>query len=196
MKTHGRFIVIEGLDGIGKSTTIDRLCERLGAQTASSPTPFMNKIRKRFHDAEPDLRNQYYELCNAEFSDTVESMLEDGDVVCDRFVASTASFKLANRNCQWQEFQESLNNWKWPSTCRQPDIIIHLLLQEDERTRRILSRGELLDQQEARLLEDPSFRIRTLSVFNELCDVTIDITGLSTDQIVEKILLKIDDELV
>ena len=192
MKTHGRFIVIAGLDGIGSSTTIGRLCERLNAQTASSPTPFMNTIRERFHDAEPDLRNQYYELCNAEFSDTVERMLEGGDVVCDRFVASTASFKLANRNCPWQEFQESLNNWKWPSTCRQPDIIIHLLLQEDERTRRILSRGVPLDQQEARLLEDPSFRIRTLSVFNELCDVTIDITGLSTDQIVEKILFEIE----
>ena len=192
MNTHGRFIVIEGLDGIGKSTTIGRLCERLNAQTASSPTPLMNTIRERFHDAEPDLRNQYYELCNAEFSDAVERMLEGGDVVCDRFVASTASFKLANRNCLWQEFQESLNNWKWPSTCRHPDIIIHLLLQEDERTRRILSRGEPLDKQEARLLEDLSFRIRTLSVFNELCDVTIDITGLSTDQIVEKILLEIE----
>ena len=53
MKTHGRFIVIEGLDGIGKSTTIGRLCERLNAQTASSPTPLMNTIRERFHDAEP-----------------------------------------------------------------------------------------------------------------------------------------------
>ena len=51
MKTHGRFIVIEGLDGIGKSTTIGRLCERLDAQIASSPTPFMNTIRERFHDA-------------------------------------------------------------------------------------------------------------------------------------------------
>ena len=121
-------------------------------------------------------------------------MLQQGDVVCDRFVASTASFKLANRNCPWQEFQESLNNWKWPSTCRQPDIIIHLLLQEDERTRRILSRGEPLDQQEARLLEDPSFRIRTLAVFNELCDVTIDITGLSTDQIVKKIRFEIGND--
>ena len=194
MQTQGRFIVIEGLDGIGKSTTIGRLCEQLNAQTASSPTPFMGQIRERFHDAEPNLRNQYYELCNAEFSGTVENMLQQGDVVCDRFVASTASFKLANQECDWQEFQENLNKWCWPSTCRQPDIIIHLMLQEDHRTHRILSRGEPLDQQEARLLEDPSFRIRTLAVFNELCDVTIDITGLSTDQIVKKIRFEIGND--
>jgi hypothetical protein len=31
-------------------------------------------------------------------------------------------------------------------------------------------------------------------VFNELCDVTIDITGLSTDQIVEKILFEIEND--
>ena len=51
---------------------------------------------------------------------------------------------------------------------------------------------EKMLNEEARLLEDPSFRIRTLSVFNELCDVSIDITGLSTDQIVEKILFEIE----
>ena len=37
--------------------------------------PTHETIRERFHDAEPDLRNQYYELCNAEFSGTVERML-------------------------------------------------------------------------------------------------------------------------
>ena len=62
----------------------------------------MGQIRERFNDAEPDLRNKYYELCNAEFSGTVENMLQHVDVVCDRFVASTASFKLANQECDWQ----------------------------------------------------------------------------------------------
>lgn len=48
--------------------------------------------------------------------------------------------------------------------------------------------------QSARLLEDPSFPVRTLSGFNQLCDATIDITGLSTDQIVEKVLFEIKDD--
>ena len=88
-------IVLEGLDGVGKSTAARLLASQLQAVQLRTPPTSLLHVRSYF-DSRPELRAGFYETGNfiaaAEMSNALAS---SRSVVCDRFFASTRAYVLA-----------------------------------------------------------------------------------------------------
>lgn len=88
-----KWIVIEGLDGVGKSTVVQHL-QALLPSSVKSPNP-PTDIRKYF-DAfgQGTIRRSYYFLHNAIVKDfAVQKMNEGVNVITDRYLASTLAYR-------------------------------------------------------------------------------------------------------
>ena len=181
------FIVIEGLDGVGKSTAVQGVADMLGGRVCSSPSENMKALKHIFHEADVGLRTQYYELCNAEFSSSLPTLLSHSTIICDRYVASTTAADLAFGSIDSIDFTQRLEDFKWPPNCEVPDLTIHLTLDEDVRKSRIVQRGEGKDRFEA-AIEKETFRNRHTTVYSYLSDIDLDITGMSPHEVVYSIL--------
>jgi len=80
-----KYIVIEGADGVGKTTIAKKLAERLNWQYVSHPVGKMKEVREQILEQDTIAVFHYYMLSN------VLSILEDPDKnkVIDRFIPTT-----------------------------------------------------------------------------------------------------------
>jgi thymidylate kinase len=92
-----RFVVIEGCNGVGKSTVVDYLCARLGASTFHYPPQFVSfRHETRLDESVAPLpRLVYYLAATLHLSDLVRAQLSKSHVVCDRYLASPLSLMIA-----------------------------------------------------------------------------------------------------
>jgi hypothetical protein len=87
--TKARVIVIEGLDGTGKSTAQQNLVKRLDALDMRTPPTEIrgagNMIRDKYDKKEEDIRRAYYEVGNLLVSRALREVSEGKTVVIDRY---------------------------------------------------------------------------------------------------------------
>lgn len=96
MPSKSRFLVVEGCNGVGKSTIVEYLSTRLDACTFHYPPEFVS-FRGKVHLDEsvaPLPRLIYYLAATLHLSDLVRAQLEQGHVVCDRYLASPLSLMI------------------------------------------------------------------------------------------------------
>jgi thymidylate kinase len=92
-----KFLVIEGCNGVGKSTMVEYLSARLGASTFHYPPEFVS-FRRELHLDESVAslpRVVYYLAATLHLSDLVRAQLTKSHVVCDRYLASPLSLMIA-----------------------------------------------------------------------------------------------------
>jgi len=92
-----KFLVIEGCNGVGKSTITEYLSARAGASTFHYPPEFVS-FRRNVHLDEclaPLPRLAYYLAATLHLSDLVRAQLTQGHVICDRYLASPLSLMIA-----------------------------------------------------------------------------------------------------
>ncbi len=91
-----RFLVIEGCNGVGKSTITEYLSDRTGASTFHYPPEFVS-FRHDVHLDEsvaPLPRLVYYLAATLHLSDLVRAQLKQSHVICDRYLASPLSLMI------------------------------------------------------------------------------------------------------
>jgi len=96
MPSQSRFLVVEGCNGVGKSTIVEYLSTRLGASTFHYPPEFVS-FRREVHLDEsvaPLPRLIYYLAATLHLSDLVRAQLKQSHVVCDRYLASPLSLMI------------------------------------------------------------------------------------------------------
>ena len=96
MPSQSRFLVVEGCNGVGKSTIVEYLSTRLGASTFHYPPEFVS-FRGKVHLDEsvaPLPRLIYYLAATLHLSDLVRAQLKQSHVVCDRYLASPLSLMI------------------------------------------------------------------------------------------------------
>ncbi len=186
------FIVLEGCDRVGKTTTCQALCSRLNRYTRNHVTSF------KFPFTETSLGTFIYKYINnyfdLELSDVVIhhlfsanrwerrlaliNQLRTEPVVCDRYVASGRAYTAAQGNLtlEWcKQFDEGLPR---------PDLTIYLECNMDKLSRR---RGFGLSY-----LETIDFQQKVKKQFEILRDeepnwVSIDTSYLKPDEVIEKL---------
>ena len=96
MLSQSRFLVIEGCNGVGKSTITDYLSARTGASTFHYPPEFVSFRRDMDLDESvaPLPRLVYYLAATLHLSDLVRAQLKQSHVVCDRYLASPLSLMI------------------------------------------------------------------------------------------------------
>ena len=96
MPSQSKFLVIEGSNGVGKSTIVEYLKQRTGAVSFHYPPEFLNFRREvRLDESlEPLPRLSYYLAATLHLSDLVREQLTRSDVICDRYLASPLSLMI------------------------------------------------------------------------------------------------------
>ena len=96
MPLQTKFLVIEGCNGVGKSTIVEYLCARIGALSFHYPPEFVS-FRRDLHLDErlaPLPRLVYYLAATLHLSDLVRAQLTKSHVICDRYLASPLSLMI------------------------------------------------------------------------------------------------------
>jgi len=87
------FVAIEGLDGCGKSTVARLLARRIQAFYYPTPPPLYRKIRHAVDGSHSRVEHfHFYVAALIRASREIEMLLEQGPVVADRYLASTAAY--------------------------------------------------------------------------------------------------------
>lgn len=140
----GMFITIEGPNGVGKSTFIQRLSECLEKKYSVVLTrePTDTKFGQYVRNNEGSLRgNAYAYLIAADRCNHLESLIEpelnnDKMVICDRYIES--SLVLQTFDGVTKE-----DIWRLNSKFRIPDVSVILLAQEETISERLSKREKL-----------------------------------------------------
>lgn len=132
-------IVLEGLDGVGKSTISDLLQKSVPnfVKLHTPPTSII-KHRKWFDDKGGDMRKSFYMVGNFLVGDEMLKQMEQGkSVIIDRYYASTVAYSLG---ALVSLPPAGDNVYEWPSELPKPDLMILLSLPHDVRIYRCSQR--------------------------------------------------------
>lgn len=185
-----KFIVIEGLDGTGKSTTAKALAEALGGIALSTPLDAFNGVRPKLEEiyaAESYGRQLFYASTAIASSIRVKKELEKHQVVVlDRYWLSTQvyhSWRTQGGHFQLPEVEEML---------LKPDLTIYLELSLEERIKRLGKRTDNIEEDRQTTVLRANKQLNDLyhSYGNDVSFgrwLTID-ASLSTDQIVDEVI--------
>jgi len=163
------FVAIEGLDGVGKSTILNRLAARFSGHAMSTPGPALRSSRPAILEAfahDELAKALFYAASVSSEGRHARNLVERGEwVFMDRYWASTLAYAKARG--------VSANLEALAKSLPQPDITILLLLDEPERQRRLRSRGATAEDMETL---DPGFRERVLDELKAHADMSLDVT--------------------
>ena len=200
----GRFIVVEGIDGAGKTTQIELLAEKLRAEgrtvcVTAEPTASVSGGLLR--DALGGIANRTPCEMAALFvldrifhnvnPNGINAMLERGiDVICDRYYYSSLAYQGSQTDFEWVKNM----NLGCPEI-RIPDLCIFLDLAPEESLKRI-SKGRTTTELYEKLDTLESVRKRFFDVFDILKDrdhiKVIDTTGDTIEEVAQKISDAVD----
>ncbi|MGN1044780.1 MAG: dTMP kinase [Candidatus Methanomethylophilaceae archaeon] len=178
MSGRGLFIVLEGIDGSGKTTLRDRICAALtsrGIAAVSTAEPTEGRIGSILRDGGTD--NPYAEVFlfmadRACHTDEIMGMVEEGrTVVCDRYYASTLAYQSAGDSPVDIGLLRDLN----ARVAVEPDITFLLDIDPEAGMGRVAGRGEDMSKFE-RLDFQRRVRDRYLEIAGERGFVVLDAT--------------------
>lgn len=183
-------IVLEGLDGVGKTTAATTLAERLGAKFLRTPPDCMRSFRPYFDRADDASRKAFYEVGNFMAGEEAAATLAKGQsVVIDRYYASTFSYRYG-RKVEAPLPPAGDAAYAWPAELHKPDHMILITLPEADRLARRASRSAVAESGEEVVLRlNPEVPGRINEAYRrfgctEVC-ITVDD---SVDAVVRKIM--------
>jgi thymidylate kinase len=190
MPSQSKFLVIEGCNGVGKSTITEYLSARLGASTFHYPPEFVS-FRRDVHLDEsvaPLPRIAYYLAATLHLSDLVRAQLKQSHVVCDRYLASPLSLMIAESAIEETEAHHLIEPFL--SYLRMPDLILLLTAKHGVASARIHKRSlksGMLTPVARRMLESEQFFHQRENTFRRMSirlgtAVELDTTKLSSEE--------------
>jgi thymidylate kinase len=160
MPSQSKFLVIEGCNGVGKSTIVEYLSARTGAATFHYPPEFV-KFRREVNLDEslaPLPRLAYYLAATMHLSDLVRAQLTQTHVICDRFLASPLSLMIAESAIEETEARRLTQPFE--SYLLMPDLTLLLTAEHAVASARIDNRSResgMLTPVARRMLESKEF---------------------------------------
>ena len=141
MPLPSKFLVIEGCNGVGKSTITEYLSARTGALSFHYPPEFVRFRRDLRLDQclEPVPRLAYYLAATLHLSDLVRAQLTKGHVVCDRYLASPLSLMIGESAIEEVEARRLTE--AFGPYLRMPDLILLLTAKHAVASARIHNRS-------------------------------------------------------
>ncbi len=191
----GRFIVIEGIDGSGKSTHIPLLAKRLmadGRRVYTTAEPTVSLTGGLLRDALSGItKKTTCEIASMFLLDRIfhnvnpvngiEKFLSEGvDVICDRYYYSSLAYQGSETDFDWV-LDMNLNC----PEIRKPDLCIFLDLETDKCIERISKNRMVKEIYEEKDRLD-KYRKRYFDIF-EMLKFTDNIAVLDTDRSIESI---------
>jgi thymidylate kinase len=190
MPSQSRFLVIEGCNGVGKSTIAEYLSTRLGASTFHYPPEFVSFRGKVDLDESvaPLPRLLYYLGATLHLSDLVRAQLKQSHVVCDRYLASPLSLMIGESAIEETEARDLIQPFL--SYLCLPDMTLLLTAEHEVAKARIQKRSlksGILTPIARRMLESEEFFHKREAACRQFAMrlgpiVELDTTNLSSEE--------------
>lgn len=164
------FIVVEGLDGTGKSTMVRNLTNYLNAITMVTPPPIIAHYRKLFNVLPELCRRSYYAYGNYAAVGDVIKYTNESPVVMDRYWHSTTAYAIAKESYYGtEEYLPPRDHpiYNWPNDLLQPTAVIFLKTSESYRDERVNIRTDITSE-EKEISENKMFRQRITEVYRRI----------------------------
>lgn len=175
------FVVIEGMDGVGKTTITKLLAEQLNAISYKIPPTDLNSIRDKIDDSNKYTRFFYYLSTTYYASEIILSMVKLGQsVVCDRYYQTTLS---AYDN----DVMNLINSEEIIDKLYTPDFCFLLTVSEEERLKR-LNKREYLSKDDIESMKNRTLREAQISKYYQMDMIKIDTTNKTEENILNEIL--------
>jgi len=199
------FIVVDGLDAVGKTTLSRSLATALSATQLKCPPRLelhcpvaemeqllpKGDLRQHFDTAHAVVRRAYYRAANLVASEQAGACLESGrHVVMDRYWTSTVAFAAMDE----EEASGGVEAGTYPPELRIPDVVILLTVDESTRAERMRGRGETTTNEERKLAHDTERRGRVLEVYRKFEIVEIDTSNLDPAGVLEEVLYVLKEQ--
>ena len=141
MPSRSKFLVIEGCNGVGKSTITKYLSARLDASTFHYPPEFVSFRRDTRLDecVAPLARLVYYLGATLHLSDLVRGQLKQSHVICDRYLASPLSLMIGESAIEETEATRLVEPFL--SYLCKPDVTLLLTAKHEVASARIQKRS-------------------------------------------------------
>lgn len=174
-------VVLEGLDGTGKTTLARGLEAQYGFIAAATPPSWASQLRPTFDECGlPHLRRAFYAACNYEVAAT-QLMPSTSPVVLDRFAYSTVAYAVGAALGQPEALPPTSSAvWRWPADLLpRPALVVHLQLTPADRAARVSVRASAsstaITAEELRLAQDSSFERAVDTALSRCCEANRDI---------------------
>ena len=185
-----KFLVIEGCNGVGKSTITEYLIARTGASSFHYPPEFVS-FRRDVHldQAVAALpRLVYYLAATLHLSDLVRAQLTQSHVICDRYLASPLSLMIGESAVEETEVYRLSE--PFASYLRIPDLTLIVTAEHAVASARIHNRAlksGLLTPIGQRMIESKGFFHKREDACRRLATrlgsvVELDTTNLSPEE--------------
>lgn len=176
---HHPIVVLEGLDGVGKSTLAQNLMHSLSKESSAkvlkTPPEELYHLRSHFDKQSVELRRAYYSLGNYACALCISNDVRQGPIIVDRFWPSTIAYTVA----QMQEEpmpDERQELFQMPIDLldllpSNPIVYILLELSSDERARRVRTRamdGPAVTEEESALERSRQMRDRVSAGYRDV----------------------------
>lgn len=178
------FVVIEGVDGTGKTSVASRLAVRLSGAcgrttSCSTPTGVFRDMRGRVDSTDRAELHYYYYLASVlQASQEIREMLAVQSVVCDRYIFSTQAYHRAAGVDVLP--LESLKFVR-------PDAAFFLTTREDVRQKRLRARTAGVSEWDLDPNSADSRFDRVEREFRQMGLTEIDTTFATVDEVVERV---------
>jgi thymidylate kinase len=174
-----RFIVLEGLRAVGKTTAAPLLARELRATLVQTPSG-LDDLRVHLDRFGPVMaRLHFWMMCNYSVSESVrESLAEGRDVVVESYFYRTLATHAAMGVTQLPAID-------WGRAAK-PDLIVQLTVDEPERQRRLAKRELATGRSRWERLEESNVDLtrRTYASFGLM---PLHTTGLDPDEVVARL---------
>jgi len=162
------FVVLEGLDGTGKSTMSQALQDRFDLVGYSTPGSFVGSdIRSIFDRCGcEEIRRAFYVVATAAVGQQGVTSEGSKGVVCDRYIYSTIAYAIGAAVVDVTELPEVDNPiWQMPTDMIQPDLVVLLRVTPSLRSQRVIHRGLSLTTEEQQLAQERRFENAVYEAF-------------------------------
>jgi len=178
------FIVLEGVDGSGKTTVGRMLANKIGASFLQTPMGFWRRNRAIVENRNSFFRFLFYVVATIHSSFIISRILKRDSVVCDRYIYST----LAHHIVYWNKLIKKLSPKVLP--IKKPHYVFYLYSRGDVRDQRVFQRRankpKDLDSQSLQKVHEAFLGFEDV--------IPIDTSDMLVEDVVNLIVRKLEDD--
>ncbi|MGB2742811.1 MAG: dTMP kinase [Cognaticolwellia sp.] len=187
------FIVIEGLDGVGKSTITKALAIEIDAVILATPGAKFNNIRSELELIYKDnhqARQLFYMSTVVNISEQARELINKGkNVIVDRYWLSTQVYH------QWKSENHHFGLADVENSLLVPDVTLYLQLPLEQRKQRLLSRKNNTTEDNLTLIEAIDIELNNLYLQYSATSITGKWVKVDTSKTIDEIVNNICKEL-